>query len=401
MAKEELTKPSDKLAGVAEPHELTQESSRSPQDSHTRVHQLHGALGNRKVAQLMRSGEITPEGKLVPIPRGRPDQTASSAPSFARAESDLEPEISNRTEGGQLEERRHAVRQGVFLQRSSAVADANPALSGTAPSATPSIPGALPASSVSAPGLQSTPVSSAAPGTAGAGQSSGGSSTVPQAVGQPSTAKQSATVPGTSSGANAAGPQSVANAPAASEPTQSAPPSSATRDPATGSGKSGASAPVAKLDTTSESGLLSSLAAVPASAFGEALSRAAAARSGIEAKQKSDLTANLPEIHQPTGLPVKGEEKQVPKTALQPGRSAARAPAGSGGAAPKAATAAAAPVASGPLPAAHVSTAAAEPADDAGGSWWDWLTNKVKNFVSSLPTSDPGLSTSAGPRPQC
>src|SRR4029077_11094729 len=58
------------------------------------------------------------------------------------------------------------------------------------------------------------------------------------------------------------------------------------------------------------------------------------------------------------------------------------------------------PVASGPLPAAHVSTNVAEPAEDSGGSWWDWLFGKVKSFMGSLPTSDPGVSTSAGERPK-
>jgi len=57
-------------------------------------------------------------------------------------------------------------------------------------------------------------------------------------------------------------------------------------------------------------------------------------------------------------------------------------------------------VAIGPVPGANLPVSAPEPAaDQDGGSWWDWLTGHLKSLLSSLPTTDPGVSTSAGPRP--
>jgi hypothetical protein len=56
----------------------------------------------------------------------------------------------------------------------------------------------------------------------------------------------------------------------------------------------------------------------------------------------------------------------------------------------------------GPVPGSEVSTVVSEPvfAEEDSGSWWDWLVNLVSSFIRQLPTSDPGLSTSAGPCPQ-
>jgi hypothetical protein len=47
-----------------------------------------------------------------------------------------------------------------------------------------------------------------------------------------------------------------------------------------------------------------------------------------------------------------------------------------------------------------VSTHVDEPAAEEEGSWWDRLVNQLKNFFSSLPTTDSGVDTSAGERPQ-
>jgi hypothetical protein len=283
------------------------------------------------------------------------------------------------------------------LQRSAAVADANApkTLSGTAPSTAASAPGAAPAN------LQSTPTSQAAPNSsAGPNSQVETNSPVSQGSGQLSAAKQSGMAADSSSRPNPGASQSVAaGASPAGASAADAPSHVASAPSAASSSAAGAkAAPAPKLDTASADNLLTSLAAIPASEFGQALGQAMAAAPGIEAKEKADLAASLPEIDQPTGLPVKGEEKQAPMTALLRGRAPAPAPTGPAGAAPKTSDATP-PVASGPLPAAHVSTAAPEPADDSGGSWWDWLFSKVRNFVSGLPTSDPSLLTSAGPRP--
>jgi len=54
------------------------------------------------------------------------------------------------------------------------------------------------------------------------------------------------------------------------------------------------------------------------------------------------------------------------------------------------------------VPGASAPVSGTEPAaaDGDGGSWWDWLTGRLRSLLASLPTTDPGLSTSAGPRPK-
>ena len=91
-----------------------------------------------------------------------------------------------------------------------------------------------------------------------------------------------------------------------------------------------------------------------------------------------------------------------PKTGLSaatPKAPQVKAPSGGGGGAPPAPKT---EVAAGPLPGASVSANATEPpaSDSDTGSWWDWLTSRLRSFFGSLPTTDPGLSTSAGPRPK-
>jgi len=159
-----------------------------------------------------------------------------------------------------------------------------------------------------------------------------------------------------------------------------------------------ASAPVPQLDTSSPSALLQSLASASASSFSETLQSAQNSVPGVQAKEKSALESSLPEIERPTGLPrrsepPKGAPTSVPKGSVPSAK-------GGGGARPSKPPDTKHEVAAGPLPGARVSTAVAEPPQqEEEGSWWSWLVNRVAGFVGSLPTSDPGLSTSAGPRP--
>src|SRR5207302_560188 len=104
----------------------------------------------------------------------------------------------------------------------------------------------------------------------------------------------------------------------------------------------------------------------------------------------------FPEIPQPTGLPSVAAKAPVPATALPKGN-APEMPGASGSRASPAPTVHH-EVAQGPVPGAQLSTAvSAAPAKDSG-SWWSWLTSRVHSFLGSVPTSDPGVTTSAGPR---
>jgi hypothetical protein len=117
----------------------------------------------------------------------------------------------------------------------------------------------------------------------------------------------------------------------------------------------------------------------------------------IQASEKSEATEHLPEIDQPTGLPTLKSTASPKKTALTPGQ-APDAPTPEARAAEP--TESAPPEPSGPVPGSQISTAVSEPhvAEEDSGSWWSWLVDRVQNFLSSVPTSDPELSTSAGPR---
>jgi hypothetical protein len=158
-----------------------------------------------------------------------------------------------------------------------------------------------------------------------------------------------------------------------------------------------AGGPEGSIDKGSAEGLLASLATVPVSGFAQALGLAKAALPAIQGKEKADAQAAIPEIDQPTGLPAVAAPKEAKATEL-PQRQASD---------PKLATGRAKELeeprvqeATGPLPASRVSTAAAEPKadDDSGGSWWSWLVDRLKGFFGGLPTTDPNVSTSAGPR---
>ncbi len=165
-----------------------------------------------------------------------------------------------------------------------------------------------------------------------------------------------------------------------------------------GSSGSGSSTPLAPmLDTSSAEGLLQSLASAPASSFIPGVTTAKEASAQIQAQEKADLEANLPEVEQPTGLPQSTGRKKPDVTVPERGQAPEVPMAGAGNRVSK-------PdephheVANGPLPGSQVSTAVSAPRDDGGGSWWNWLFNRVQNFLGALPSTDPGLSTSAGSR---
>lgn len=149
------------------------------------------------------------------------------------------------------------------------------------------------------------------------------------------------------------------------------------------------------LDVSSTDAILASLAAVPPSALGPALASAQAATAGVQAGERATLRASYPAIEQPTGLPPR-QRPALPRAAPAKGE----APEPKGGAeGPAHEYDTAAQPAQGPLPASGAPAAVAEAAADDGGSWWDWLIQRVRGFLGRIATTDAGLSTSAGDRP--
>lgn len=161
-------------------------------------------------------------------------------------------------------------------------------------------------------------------------------------------------------------------------------------------GAAGSGGSKSEIDPSSSEELLQSIATAPASSYIGIVSEGKKAVLQVQSQEKTDLSAGLPEVDQPTGLPTASRNQPVP-TILSAGNAPSLKDAGVRTGAkpdlkheePK-----------DPLPASKVSTlVSAAPPDDGGGNWWNWLVNQVQKFLGSIPTHDDGLSTSAGARP--
>jgi hypothetical protein len=224
-----------------------------------------------------------------------------------------------------------------------------------------------PAAKVSAPSAKATPQSAPSPGAS-----------------PPSTSKPAARRTITEKPGKATTAPSRAKAPAGGPAGKAG-------------GSKAAAAESPKIDTNSSEGLLQSLRGVPASRLGESVQKAGAALPQVQAKEKVELQASYPVIERPTGLPRRDAKPKADKTHL-PTVAAPEMEQHSGreGSPPDVHV----PEPVGPVPGSTVSTHVDEPAAEEEGSWWDRLFNQLKNFFSSLPTTDSAVDTAAGERPQ-
>lgn len=152
------------------------------------------------------------------------------------------------------------------------------------------------------------------------------------------------------------------------------------------------------IDPSTPEGALSALGSVPASRLLEAVQATGGAAPAMLQSEKRALAQTFPEIERPTGLPRKGEAK---KDALKLDRGE-EPELLAGGAREGQPPDVSPPPVHGPLPGSQAETPDHEPSAQAqeGGSWWSWLWEAVRNFFASLPTTDSGVSTWAGPRPK-
>lgn len=150
-----------------------------------------------------------------------------------------------------------------------------------------------------------------------------------------------------------------------------------------------------KLDDSSATALLGSLATVPASQLPGAVANANQKANGIQQREKAELVRSFPEIHRPTGLPAK---PFVRPPGAEPERTEAPGPVAPGARENEPpSTRAFDPL--GPLPAQDVDTDARAPEEATATSWWSWFWDRLQSFLDSLPTTDSGVNTSAGERP--
>jgi hypothetical protein len=187
-------------------------------------------------------------------------------------------------------------------------------------------------------------------------------------------------------------PQRAAPNPPAALPSTEGSASSHTEEAGDGGGQ-----PLSgNVDLSSSDAILQSLATAPSSELGPALAKAQAAKADVQVREKTALEASFPTVEKPTGLPP----RQRP--AMRQGKtSRGEAPELENGAEQQSARyETAAEVAEGPLPASGAPAAVTEQATEDEGSWWDWLINRIRGFLNRIPTTDAGLSTSAGERPR-
>lgn len=119
-----------------------------------------------------------------------------------------------------------------------------------------------------------------------------------------------------------------------------------------------------------------------------------------QAKQQVELQTQLPEIASPTGLAARSTLSEAGPSQLGPRTELGRpAETPSPGGRQHQPFETEHDEGEGPKPGENISVAAQEPEEEEGGSWWSWLFDRVKRLVRVLPTTDPGLSTSAGARP--
>jgi hypothetical protein len=144
--------------------------------------------------------------------------------------------------------------------------------------------------------------------------------------------------------------------------------------------------------------MIASLAASPPSALGPAVAKASGELPALQAQEKAQLKNELPIIDRPTGLPARDQQATPAPTQLNlPAPTEGVVPEGREGQPPPEGG----EVASGPIPGAEVSTIAPEPPAEStdDDSWWSSIWGRIRSFLESLPTNDPNVSTSAGPRP--
>lgn len=158
----------------------------------------------------------------------------------------------------------------------------------------------------------------------------------------------------------------------------------------------GEGAPEIAVDISNSAKLLLSLSTIPPSSFGHAMTEANQTAIEIQTRERSDLDSSMPEIKSPTGMPRIAEPPQREETVLVEGT------------APE-------PESSGvweelppeiqyeesreTIPVTRPRINISEPAKEENDNWWNWLTGAVNRLLGRLPAHDPGLNTSAGPRP--
>jgi len=210
----------------------------------------------------------------------------------------------------------------------------------------------------------------------------------------PETAAEARSVVAGAAEAAPAGPREVAapSAPTGAE-APGAPGMGKEPGPAPRSEAAAAAGPPVQADDAAA--LLASLAQVPASQFGKFVEQAKVAAEVIQVQQKAELEASLPETERPTGLP-RAAERVVPAPTVLPRGTAPEMPGGG----PRQGQVPDDAIETGPIPFAESTMSVEEPAGEVEGGWWNWLVGRVRQFLGGIPTSDPGLSTSAGPRPR-
>lgn len=153
--------------------------------------------------------------------------------------------------------------------------------------------------------------------------------------------------------------------------------------------------PVPPINTENQAEVVNSLDGLPATSFTAGMKKVGEVAPTAQEKEKAHVEASLPEIDQPTGLPIKGSAdmpKYVPKKGEVP-----KLKEKTGGVEQEVPEEHKADLA--PLP-KQEAPKIKEPEDTGEESWWSRMKNFLERNFKTIKTTDPGVNTSPGTPPK-
>lgn len=154
--------------------------------------------------------------------------------------------------------------------------------------------------------------------------------------------------------------------------------------------------PEPPINTENSSALINSVGGLPATSFVMGMRQVGQLSSSVQEAEQQTMMSNLPEIEQPTGLPVLGSS-EIPEYTPVSG-DIPELEARTGGPENEVSIEHESDLA--PIP-QQTAPNIEEPQDseEEESSWWDSMTNFLSRQFNSIRTTDPGVNTSAGERP--
>lgn len=157
--------------------------------------------------------------------------------------------------------------------------------------------------------------------------------------------------------------------------------------------------PEPPINTDDSAALINSLGGLPATSFIAGMGKVGTLANTVQGQEQTALMESMPEIGQPTGLPVKGSTElagyqpkkgQTPELKTKEGGKKQETPIEH--------KADLAPIPKQKAP--KIAPPKAQEEEEESGSWWTKMFSFVSANINSIKTKDNGVNTSAGQRPK-